>query len=200
MRNTAWILAGALALPLAAPAADGDPAAPPQPEWARWQGRLSLGPGAAPGTLGTDAPAGAHLNSPRLMGDFYFGSWSSGPALLGGLRATSGVMFGSRAAAGGSRPALVGGGGFGMASRPFGLTPATSGGDPYSETTTQPYVGVGYTGLSVRSGFSFSADLGLLARGNASAARTGLSSQGLDDAVRQMRMTPLVQLGASYSF
>ncbi|HEY9240222.1 MAG TPA: hypothetical protein VIP10_15360, partial [Burkholderiaceae bacterium] len=74
---------------------------------------------------------------------------------------------------------------------------------PAAETTTVPYLGVGYTNLSVRSGWSFSADLGLVAQGNGSLGRLGRSlsgAQSLDDAVREMRMTPLLQLGVSYAF
>ena len=75
--------------------------------------------------------------------------------------------------------------------------------DPGLETTTVPYVGLGYTGLSLRSRLSFSADLGLTAQATVSGARLGRAGYGvpgLDEAVRDLRLAPLVQLGVSYSF
>ena len=77
------------------------------------------------------------------------------------------------------------------------------GTDPVNETSgTLPYIGIGYSNLSPRSGWSFSADLGLVslrpATRSASAGVFG-GSQNLDDVVRDMRLTPLVQLGVSYS-
>jgi len=59
-------------------------------------------------------------------------------------------------------------------------------------------MGVGYTGLSVRSGWSFSADLGLVAQ-NPGGLKL-IRSQSLDDAVREMRLAPLLQFGVSYAF
>ena len=64
-------------------------------------------------------------------------------------------------------------------------------------------MGVGYTGLSVRGGWSVSADLGLVAQNPSNAVRLGRlfgSGQNLDDMVRDLRMTPMFQLGVSYAF
>ena len=70
--------------------------------------------------------------------------------------------------------------------------------DTTGDNATLPYLGFGYTGLSARSGWSFSADLGLVAQtpGGIKVIR----SQSLDDAVREMRLAPLLQLGVSYAF
>jgi hypothetical protein len=64
-----------------------------------------------------------------------------------------------------------------------------------------PYVGVGYSDSSVRGGWGFSADLGLAAQnfGLQRAARS-LGNQSLDDFVRDLRLTPVLQLGVSYRF
>jgi predicted glycoside hydrolase/deacetylase ChbG (UPF0249 family) len=55
----------------------------------------------------------------------------------------------------------------------------------------------------VRGGWSFNADLGLVSQTRNGAVKLGrvmTGSQSLDDAVREMRWSPLVQLGVSYSF
>ncbi|MEP7102395.1 MAG: hypothetical protein ABI781_17930 [Burkholderiales bacterium] len=201
MQTTAWMLAGAMALPFtAAIAADG--AAPGQPTWARWQGRLSLGSTSTPWRLGADSPV-PKFSSASLMGDYYFGRSLASPALLGGFRATTGLMVGPRSMFSAGQPSLTTGNPFSVGSRTFGQAVAPYTSDPAGDAGTATYLGVGYTGLAVRSGWSFSADLGLLAQGAGAAARWGRSlnnSQSLDDAIRQMRMTPLLQLGASYSF
>ena len=64
---------------------------------------------------------------------------------------------------------------------------------------TLPYVGIGYTGLAPRSGWGFSADLGLIAKSPGNSPRIG-GGPSLDDQIRDMRMTPLLQLGVSYAF
>ena len=201
MRYTAWMLAGVIALPFnVALAADGDGIAStaPHPAWARWQGRLSLGVNEAPWRLGADNPA-AKLSNASLLGDYYFGESLASPRLLGGFRATSGLIFGSRSRPSAGQPSLASGSAFSIGSHAYGQTVAPFSTDPYADTATQPYLGLGYTGLSVRSGWAFSADLGVLARSYGS-SRAALASQTLDDAIRQMRMTPVVQLGASYTF
>jgi len=203
MQSIVWMLAGALALPFtAAIAADGDGAAPGQPAWARWQGRLSLGTTATPWRLGADAPA-PKFSSASLMGDYYFDRSLASPSLLGGFRATTGLMVGPRSLFVAGQPNLATGTSLTIGSRAFGQPASPYGSEPVADNGTATYLGVGYTGLAVRSGWSFSADLGLLAQGNGAASRWSRSlnnSQVLDDAIRQMRMTPLLQLGATYSF
>ena len=75
-------------------------------------------------------------------------------------------------------------------------------GDARNDPSALPYVGVGYSGLAGRSGWSFSADFGLMALGAGNAVRLGRSGayQGLDDLVRELRLTPVLQVGASYAF
>lgn len=205
MRTSAWMLAGALALPSAAAmAADGDGTTPDSGllPWARWQGRLSLGTSAQPWRLGADRAA-PQLASASLLGDYYFSRSLTGPAQLGGFRATSGLIFGPRSALSIGQPGLAGGSGFSVGSRTVGQTAMPYTNDPVNDTARLPYLGVGYTNLSVRSGWSVSADLGLVGQGAAGAVRLGRAfngSQSLDDAIREMRMTPLVQLGVSYAF
>ena len=203
MRKTIWILAGVLTL-AAAPAwsADGDAAAPAQEAWARWQGRLSLGTSIPAWRQSIDGPAPRNPNA-SMMGDYYFSRSFAGVAQLGGFRATSGLIFGPRGVLSTGQPALSSGSAFSIGSRLLGQTSSPYTTEATGDNATQPYFGFGYTGLSVHSGWSFSADLGLVAQSSGSAVRLGrvfTSGQSLDDAVRDLRLAPLVQLGVSYSF
>ena len=205
MRKTAWMLFGSIAL-ITGPAlaAEGDsPAADAERvAWARWQGRLSLGVNAFPSPR-LDAPYGAfRLPQASLLGDYYFTRQFVGPRQLGGFRATSGLLFGPRQALSIGKPGAAGSA-FSIGSRPFGAAAPSRPGDATTDSATLPYLGVGYTGLSPRSGWSFNADLGMVAQGSGSTVRLGRvfsGGQSLDDAVREMRLAPLLQLGVSYSF
>ena len=158
--------------------------------WAGLKGRL---------TLGTSSPAlrtefGANdadaqkVNSMSLMGDYYLTRPWLGTA--GGLRATSGVLLGSRISLWSSPTSID--------RRMAPTAVATEG----SSDSTLPYLGVGYTGLSSKGGWGLSADLGLMAtpRSSVRLGRVFNGTQSLDDAMRDLRFAPLLQLGVSYSF
>jgi len=206
MRITAWVLTGAIALgtPFAM-AADSSGATivdATQLPWARWQGRLSLGTTSQAWQLGVEGSPGK-LSAASLMGDYYFGPSFSGPGRLGGFRATSGLIIGPRRALSTGQPGPASGSAFSFGSRLFGQTSAPYAPEASVDTATVPYLGFGYTGLSVRSGWSFSADLGLVAQSPGNSTRLGRalsSGQSLDDVVRDMRLAPLLQFGVSYSF
>jgi hypothetical protein len=206
MRKTARILIGMLALATSpfAMAVDIEVAAPAanQTSWARWQGRLSLGTNSPAWRLGVEGPS-TKLNSASLMGDYYFGPSLMGPGRLGGFRATSGLIIGPRNSVSTGQPALAAGSVFSIGSKLFGQSTSPYGTDVPADTATVPYLGFGYTGLSPRSGWSFSADLGLVAQSPSNSTRLGRAlsnGQNLDDAVRDLRLAPLLQLGVSYSF
>jgi hypothetical protein len=163
--------------------------------WSTWQGRVSVG-----GTSTfwrsslVDADA-ARPSSISLMGDYYFTRSILGIGTQGGFRATSGLILGPRAQAWSGQP------GNRLFGSNTGAIPYLR--DPSIETATVPYLGVGYTGLSPRGGWTVSADLGLVAQSPSNAVRLGRlfgSGQNLDDAVRDLRMTPMFQLGVSYAF
>ena len=205
MRKMTWMLGGLVSL-VAAPslAADGTGLAPNGEPWARWQGRLSFGTSSPiwRARLADPDSQSARLNRMSLMGDYYVTTSLTGAGSVGGLRATGGVILGPRAQlwagqAGGN------GAGFSIGRQPFapGAMPNTN--DPGADAVALPYLGLGYTGLSVHSGWRFIADLGLVAKSPGNASRFGRAlggGQSLDDAVRDLRISPLLQVGASYAF
>ena len=172
-------------------------------EWPRLQGRVALQAAPAWGGAVAGSRSAPSPNSLGLMGDYYVTPSFLGPSRTGGFRATSGLVMGSRGSTWAVPSPSLGNTGSARERRLFGAPGNTLvPGDTTGDTSTVPYLGVGYTGLSARGGWSFSADLGLsLNAGSAvKLGRVFTGSQSLDDAVRDMRWSPLVQLGVSYSF
>lgn len=180
-------------------AADGNglTVSPDDLYWPRLQTRVSVlvpASRATPGAALNPAPAA----SLGLMGDYYMTGSLLGPRRAGGFRATSGVVIGPR-----TQALTLGSAGAGADRRVFGPSPAILPGDAASDTATVPYLGVGYTGLSTRGGWSFSADLGMMSLAPSGVVKLGRvfsGSQSLDDTLRDMRWSPVLQLGVSYSF
>ncbi len=175
--------------------------------WARFQGRIGYGPG-APAWRATLAPferTGLQIGGLGLLSDVYlFAPKDAAHAPASGFRATSGLIIGSRSPWLGANP-TPSNGLFAADRRLFGPTaPAlAASGEPGLDSTTVPYLGIGYSNLSTKSGWSFSADLGVVSQNPANVARFGRvfgGSQSLDELVRDMRLAPVVQLGVSYSF
>lgn len=132
-----------------------------------------------------------------VLGDYYFSRARLGTSdVSSGFRATSGLWLGPRSLAL-STPALAGSHGLSMTlSRQARLTmPTDTAAEPWSAT---PYLGVGWSGASLRGGWGVTADFGFAAR-SANGLRPG-SSQGLDDLLRELRLTPVLHLGVSYAF
>lgn len=156
--------------------------------WPSWQARVTL-------TL-TDPPLGGNVRSLRqaaLLGDYYLHSHGNQPAARwrGGFRATSGVVLGH----------------LGAMAMPFGQPAALlalAGDDGAArDSDLWPYVGLGYTGLAPRGGFSFSADVGLALRQPGAAPELGRALFGLrgwEGALRQVDLMPMLQLGVRYTF
>lgn len=131
-----------------------------------------------PGQPGLRPPAGLvrSFASPvrwQMVGDYYFA-----PSL--GLRATGGLQAG-----------------------------ASSGRDVRLGTTRQratPYVGLGYSTGGVNAdrwgGWGLSADIGVQAvRGSdLTLARALESPSAVGELIRELRLTPVLQLGVSYAF
>ncbi|RQP23230.1 hypothetical protein DZC73_19165 [Albitalea terrae] len=158
----------------------------------------TLSPGSHPDWLNADA-AGLKVGGASLLGDYYFSRDLRGVGSASGFRATSGVLMGSRSSSLllGNPSANLGGRAFNIDRRSVGvwglqtMTPGDNASDPL------PYVGVGYTGLAGRGGWGFSADLGVMAL-NPSSVKLG--RQALDDSLRDLHLSPMFQLGVTYSF
>jgi hypothetical protein len=210
MRVVLWIAsAAALLLPPAAARAEGEGllADADRVPWARFQSRIGYGPG-APAWRATLAPferSGLQVGGLGLLSDVYlFGTKDAANAPVTGFRATSGLIIGSRSPWLGTA-AAPSNGMFAADRRLFGPTaPAlTTSSDFGIDASTVPYIGIGYSNLWPKSGWSFSADLGVVSQNPGNVARFGRvvgGSQSLDDLVRDMRLAPVVQLGVSYSF
>jgi hypothetical protein len=210
MRVVLWMASATTALLLSATArADGDGLLTDagRVPWAHFEARIGYGFG-APVWRASLAPlqrSGLQIGGLRLLGDMYlFGSKETPSAPTSGFRATSGIIVGARSPwlGSGATPSSPL---FGADRRLFGAgAPApTSAADGGTDTSTVPYIGIGYSSLSAKSGWSFSADLGVVSQSPGNVARFGRllgGSQSLDDVVRDMRLAPVVQLGVSYSF
>lgn len=199
MNAASGILIGVLALGMAAQAQAGDGEGLDLP---RLQGRVKLGIESA-----TAEPIGSpsRLSGASVLGDYYFGRYDARDGDAGGFRATSGVFLGSQLGIwGGPTPTgALAGGPLTVERHTFSLLAPTRGSDFTGDSGLVPYVGVGYSGSSLKGGWGFSADLGLMALNPGGAARLGRTLGGgpsLEDVLREMRMSPLVQFGASYSF
>jgi hypothetical protein len=180
-----------LALGSAAAQAEGGlRVAPEQAPWPRWQARVGVDQ--APPWRGDLSPAANGPRGLKLLGDVYFSGPGFGAGqVVGGLRATGGLLLGSRS------PLL----GTSASGAPLSLsvTPSllTSGrGEDALEAPPVGYLGVGYSSLSLRGGWGFSADLGVITGSGLRPPET----RNLDDAVRDMRLRPMLQLGVSYAF
>lgn len=184
---------------------EGLKADPDTVPWTRWQARLAVGTSAPwwRNEFGGYGRSGPTVSSLSLMGDYYF-TRSIGPTgSAGGFRATSGLILGPRSGLWTGRPTAVWPGALNVERRLFDVPASSYGVDAMAETTTLPYVGVGYSGLSARGGWSVSADLGVVALAPASAVKLGRTingTQGLDELLRELRLSPVIQFGVSYSF
>lgn len=208
MRSAHWLMAAVVTCSAAGGAwgIEGDGLVPKSAPWPRWQARLSLGtaPALSADPMSADGIA-TKLSGATVLSDYYF--TRSLPRLgdSGGFRATSGMFLGTR-----SGSLLSTGPGTGLGGRAFSVDRRTLGGlklpglpDAAADGSgAVPYFGVGYTGLPSKGGWGFSADLGVMALNPASAVKFGrvFGGQNLDDVLRDMRLSPLVQLGVSYSF
>lgn len=207
MRATRWLISGIVAAtPLVVGASDGSGltlTADSLPS-TRWQGRTSFEVQAPllRSNLGGVQTTGLQVRSVSLMRDHFFTRSLLGAGFLGGLHTTGGLILNS--AAGSGAQASLGGQPGLLVRRTAGPGAALLGSDlPADSSATVPYLGVGYSGLSTKGGWSFNADLGLVALAAGNVVKFGrvfTGSQGLNDLTREMRFAPVMQMGISYSF
>jgi len=181
----------ALSALVALPAqADSDPYA------LRWQARLQLN--SADGSSGDLRPhlGGSRVLSANLLGDYYL-TRSGFTSLSGGLRATGGMLMGPLSMSQSSGGLALGSGPVSAGRRSYALS-AVDSAEPSANLS---YVGIGYTGRMHNSGLAFSADLGVMSGSYNTGLRLGRTyAQGFDDAARDLRFKPLLQLGLAYSY
>lgn len=186
------------ALP-AAQAADGLSISAPETLWPRWQARIAVQAASVSplvtSSLFDSSSAQRGVQGGALFGDYYFARPS-----FGAFRASGGVVSGSLA--GLPLASATAGGLVGLSlNAGNGLRPAMAGAN--DAASALPYLGVGFTGAPGHGGLSISADLGLVAE-RASAmpgvGRAVFGNQALDGAVRELRLSPLLQLGVRYAF
>lgn len=133
----------------------------------------------------------------QLFGDYYLTGPGFGDGqVAGGLRLTSGLAFGPRSSTLGLAPVRLGEG----LRRAPGLRFGAEG-DP--ARIALPYLGLGYTSLSAREGWGFSADIGL--GGLRPGERLRLGGGGptaaqVENVLNNLRLAPVLQLGVSYAF
>ncbi len=137
--------------------------------------------------LSSDELGGSRLLAAQLLGDYYLVGEGNGLRLSGGLMVGPASLAGSSLAP--SRPGVLGVGHRRLL------------GNSDEERLNQPYLGVGYSRYG--STWGFTADLGVAVRGGGAGLRTDSSTafaQSIDDSLRRLQWTPMVQLGVSYRF
>ncbi len=183
---------------LSAPAADE--------VWPQWQGRVILQTSRSPllqsPSLWNAAPNATAATGGSVLGDYYFGT----QGLKGRFRASGGLLLGSPAAAsmGLAAGSSARGSGLALASSlpAVSVLDAAAGRNDADALTAAPYLGLGYSGPIWHSGFSLTADLGVMAErvDGSGRVRGVFGSQSLDGAVRELRFSPVLQLGVRYAF
>jgi len=164
----------------------------------RWQARVQLS--------SLEEASGSRILGANLLGDYYLTGSLLGSQTRGGLRATGGLLMGAASLSQSSAGLALGGSS--LARRQslavgqrsvgqFSLLPPQSA-DPGNSMS---YLGIGYTGQSLRGGWGFSADLGLARMNYRDELRLGRGNgQSLDELLMDMRFRPVLQLGLNYSF
>jgi len=163
-----------------------------QTDQSRWQARVQLS---------SLEGQGARLLSANLLGDYYLtGSGLGGFA--GGLRATGGLLMGSASLSQSSAGmALTRDFRQRMAVGQRSISLLLPEAPPADSTASLSYLGIGYSGQSLRGGWGFSADLGLISTLSVGGMRLGLSrNTGAEELLRDLRLKPVLQLGLSYSY
>lgn len=153
--------------------------------WPRWQARVAVS------ALDALQPQTTSLG---LMSDWFFARSITAGGAANGFRATGGLVVGPRPSLWMVSPAMNGALLNSAERRVLGDT---------TDPLAMPYVGVGYSGLTGRNGWNFSADFGLVGQPARNVVRLGrayTAMPGLDEMVRDLRLAPLLQVGVSYSF
>lgn len=173
MRWTLALVLGLSALP-AFSAGNGLTAPPEALSQARWHARIEVDttPVSSP-WAGQPLGQASAVQMTRFLGDYHLDTLKFGQT--SGLRLTSGVLLNQRASA---------------------LSVDNS-------RNAWPYLGIGYAGTGLKGDWGFSADVGLAAQNPGAVGQLGRAFNGdmaFSDALRELRLQPVVRLGVSYKF
>jgi hypothetical protein len=139
-----------------------------------------------------------------LLGDrFLFQRVAAGGASSwAGLRASSGWVFGAGTAALGLASVQAPADTAAQARMPIaGIPPIPAEPTGVDRWSAAPYLGIGYSHQSNDGAWGLSADLGMVATALAlEFGRQPLGTARLDEAVRNLRLRPVLQLGMHYRF
>lgn len=139
-----------------------------------------------------------------ITGDYFFGADTDAAQPRTGFRASSGLLFRTKGMSTTDLALSSRAASFGATSRLLtGADPAMYGDASTEGLATLPYLGLGYSGLWAKSGWGFWADLGVVVQspgGALGVSRVLSGSQGVDDLMRELRLSPMLQLGVNYAF
>ncbi len=183
---TAWLCG-----PMAALAGEGMVAPAVETLWPHWHARITVQTAAVSPLSYSQwtegASAARSLQGGALLGDYYFAT----PA-FGHFRASGGLMVGST----GGVPLWAA-----PAGQRLGLAVQAAGAAPPGAAdlgATVPYLGLGFSGALWRNTLSVTADVGMVAGGSLGKALFG--NQGMERALRDLRLAPVLQVGVRYTF
>lgn len=183
-----WALLAMATSAQMAGAADGLVAPAADLWWPGWQARIALQTNlATPLHAARWAQAQAEPQGSRgVAGAALLGDYTFTRAWLGAWRATSGLVAGSL-------PGTIG--------RP---APLAWGGNVTAEAiNTVPYVGLGFSRQALNDSLSIVADVGVVASSPTNFGNLGravFGNAGVENAWRDMRLSPMWQLGVRYAF
>jgi hypothetical protein len=204
MRASTWLLVGAVGLSAAAAARADEGGGL---SLTNLQARVRVDVEGAPASKDHPGLWGGpgRVSGASMLGDYYFDRSDLRGGDSAGLRATSGIFLGSRLGMwGGSAPATLSSSLVKFERQNFSLLATAPGTDrPGADSGAVPYLGLGYSGASLKGGWAFSADLGVMSLNPAGAIALGRvfgGGQTLDELVRELRLSPVIQVGASYAF
>jgi hypothetical protein len=176
MRWTLAVVLGLCALPsLPAYSAGGGLTAPPEGlgSPSRWHARIEVDTAPVYGQwAGQPLGQASVIQMTRFLGDYHLDTLKLGQT--SGLRLTSGVLLNPRSSVLGS-----------------------------DHRSAWPYLGIGYAGTGLKGDWGFSADVGLAAQNPGAMGQLGRAfngDMGFGDALRELRLQPVVRLGVSYKF
>jgi hypothetical protein len=165
--------------------------------WPLWQARISVQT-VAVSPVSLVHPLDGNLPQRAWQGGSVLGDYNFAAPAFGTFRASGGLMVGGLGGA--LLMAANAGPGLGLSLQTGGQIAAPGAEGPPG---TVPYLGLGFSGAAWRQTLSITADVGLVAERPGAAGNVGraiFGNQGMDSALRELRLSPVLQLGMRYTF